>query len=178
MHNVLHADDTPHAIALGVGAAMLVTFLPLVGLQTVIAIGLAALLRANKAVCIPIVWITNPFTMVPIYGGCFALGRFVLPHATITGDPGVLRTLEQGSVSAGVFELAYWKHMFEVLGGLGLELWVGCLIIGVTFAVASYVASKWGVIHYRERRRVKILKRHLFLSRKRGVAVTRQGELI
>lgn len=173
LHKVLHADDTPHAIALGVAAAMLVAFLPLVGFQTVIAIGLAALLRANKAVCVPVVWITNPFTIVPIYGACFALGRFVLPSATVTGDAEVLRTLEQGGVPAGVLELAYWKHMFGQLAGLGLELWVGCLIVGLTLGVFSYVASKWGIVHYRERRREKILKRNLFLSRKRGTTVSR-----
>ena len=51
---VLHADDTPHEIALGAGIAMWVAFLPLIGLQTVIAVSLAALFRANKAICFPI----------------------------------------------------------------------------------------------------------------------------
>jgi len=75
---VLHADDTPHRIALGAGVAMLVAFSPTVGFQTVIAIALATLLRANKVVCIPIVWITNPLTILPIYGACWDLGRTLM----------------------------------------------------------------------------------------------------
>ena len=85
---VLHTDDSPHTIALGASLAMLVAISPLIGLQTVIAVGLAALFRANKAICIPIVWIvTNPFTFLPIYGACYKLGQLVV------GDP----TAHQGA---------------------------------------------------------------------------------
>ena len=85
-HRVLHTDDSPHTIALGAGIAMFITFLPLVGIQTILSVGAATLLRANKAVCIPIVWITNVFTIVPIYGACLARGRFVLASPDGGGD--------------------------------------------------------------------------------------------
>ena len=78
VHTFLHADDTPRQIALGAAVATFIAFLPIVGIQTVVAIALAALLRVNKAICVPIVWITNPATLVPIYTGCYWVGRFVL----------------------------------------------------------------------------------------------------
>ena len=38
----------------------------------------AWLFRANKAVGIPIVWVSNPATIVPIYYMCYWIGRTAL----------------------------------------------------------------------------------------------------
>jgi uncharacterized protein (DUF2062 family) len=160
---VLHTGDTPHAIARGAAIATFVAFLPLVGLQTVIAIGLAALARANKAICVPIVWITNPFTLWPIYGACYALGRVLLARPAAVDEAAVLSELQRQQ-AVGFFELAYWKNVFTHLGRLGLELWVGCIIVGFVGALVAYGLSHWGVTAYRERRRKKLLRRSLFRS--------------
>jgi uncharacterized protein (DUF2062 family) len=175
LHNVLHADDTPHAIALGVGVATLVAFLPLVGFQTVIAIAIAALLRANKAVCVPIVWITNPATMVPIYYGCFALGRMIIPAPGASTEKEVDKLAELAA-GASVFEPAFWIGMFRFLAGLGIELWVGCLVVGAVFGTVSYFLARWGVSTYRERRRRRALERALFRSKRRRGTVVRRSE--
>ncbi len=160
---VLHTDDTPHAIALGAGIAMLVAFLPLIGLQTVISVGLAALFRANKAICIPIVWITNPFTMVPVYGFCLALGRWVTSSRHDPGNAALFSGLEPQD-SVPVLEVSFWKGLLYRLSGLGLELWIGCVIVGLVLAVASYFTARWGVVSYREQRRRRILRRNLLRS--------------
>lgn len=170
IHNVLHADDTPHQVSLGVAIAMLVTFLPLVGLQTIISVGLAALFRANKAICIPIVWITNPFTIVPIYGLCLALGRAVMPSGG-QSETGVLMAIQQQSETAGFLPFDGWREALTWFVSLGTELWVGCGIVGLVAAVASYGLARWGVVHYRERRRLKMLRRELFRSRKQATNV-------
>ncbi|MGB2988261.1 MAG: DUF2062 domain-containing protein [Phycisphaerae bacterium] len=172
---VLHTNDSPHAIALGVGIAMWVAFLPLIGLQTIIAIGLAALLRANKAVCIPVVWITNPFTIVPIFGACFSLGRSIISSPTGPSEVVILSDLQQHQ-AVGFFELAFWRDLLYRLAGYGLELWIGCIIVGVVFGVISYFAARWGVSAYRERRRRRILQRHLLQSKLEPAKVTRRGD--
>ena len=176
LHNILHADDSPDAVARGVAAAMLVAFLPLVGFQTAIAIGLAALLRANKAVCVPIVWITNPLTLVPIYGACLALGQFVMSSPDAGGARAVLSTLGEGQEAAKLFEFRFWQELFSRLVDLGMELWVGCLIVGCVAAVLSYYFSRRGVIVYRERRRRKLLRRELFRSRHKAGQIIRRTE--
>ncbi len=174
-HKVLHTNDTPHAIALGAAVAVLVAFLPLIGLQTVISVGLAALLRANKAVCIPIVWITNPFTMVPIYGFCLALGRWVTASPHDPGNAALFSTL-QPQHNVPVLEVSFWKGLVYRLSGLGLELWMGCVIVGFVLGVASYFAARWGVVSYRERRRRRILRRNLLRSELQQGKVTRRTD--
>jgi len=162
LHHVLHADDSPHAIALGVGVATLVAFLPLVGFQTAIALGVAALLRANKAVCIPIVWITNPFTIVPIYGACLALGRWLLAAPASSDEVEVLaRLAPEPEAVHSLLAWGFWKNLFVHLAGLGVELWVGCAIVGVVLGLLSYGLARWGVVSYRERRRQRMLRRNL-----------------
>ncbi len=173
LHTVLHADDDPHAIGLGVGLAMFVTFLPLVGLQTVISIGLAALFRANKAVCVPIVWITNPITLFPIYTGCWAVGRAVVPSASGTTEADVARL---GEVEVGLLAPDSWKDLATQLVALGTELWVGCMIVGLVLGLLSYFLARWGVSSYRERRRQRTLTRNLLRTKGRA-RITRRSEV-
>ncbi|MCH8147563.1 MAG: DUF2062 domain-containing protein [Planctomycetes bacterium] len=177
-HNILHADDTPHAIALGAGIAMVIAFLPLVGFQTAIAVGLAALFRANKAVCIPIVWITNPLTMGPIYLGCVALGQVVLASPTQEHGAEVLDRIQHLVESFRFFDRQSWIDVFQLLAGLSMELWVGCAIVGLAFGVVSYVAAHRGVVFYRERRRLRVLRRNLFRAQAKKDRLAREDSAV
>ncbi|HKI70697.1 MAG TPA: DUF2062 domain-containing protein, partial [Verrucomicrobiae bacterium] len=78
VYRVLHVDDTPHRIALGVAVGIFVAWTPTVGFQMILTIILATLLRANKLVGIPFVWISNPFTLGVIYYPNYLLGKFIL----------------------------------------------------------------------------------------------------
>jgi len=82
-HSILHADDPPHRLALGIAIGTFVTFTPTVGLQMMIVVFLAWLFRANKVVGLPIVWISNPVTIMPIFYTCYRLGRAILGHSAI-----------------------------------------------------------------------------------------------
>ncbi len=124
-HRILHADDTPNRIALGAAIATFVAFTPTMGFQTVIALAIAAALRANKAICILLVWITNPLTFVPIYWFCWRLGAVVLPGGN-SSDAG--RVLDKMSRAASVstfprlLEWDFWVHGMKFMLDLGVEL--------------------------------------------------------
>ena len=66
VHNVLRADDPPHRLALAVAIALFVTFTPTIGFRSVLVVLLAWMFGANKLVGLPLVWISNPATFVPI----------------------------------------------------------------------------------------------------------------
>ncbi len=175
---ILHVDDTPRAIALGASIAMFIAILPLIGIQTFVAIAVAAAVRANKAVCIPVVWITNPFTAFPIYYGCYWLGRRICgggaPAAEAAEEAEVVKQLVAVGSDVHLWELAFWKQFFYTLVGMGAELWVGCVIVGIVLAVPTYFAVRWAVVHHRERRLQRVHRRHRFREalrlRRRGVA--------
>ncbi|HRX86367.1 MAG TPA: DUF2062 domain-containing protein [Phycisphaerae bacterium] len=165
---LLHADDSPHRIALGVAIGLFIGFSPTMGLQMVIAIALAALLRANKAACVPMVWVTNPFTFVPIYGFCWWLGSLML-GGTAASRADALERLQQGGqgLFAGFFSYDYWAHMVRLMAELGVELWVGCLAVGLVVAVIGYFATRWTVTAYRVRRHEHILRTQQRRERRR-----------
>ena len=78
LHSILKADDPPHRLALGVAIALFVTFTPTIGFQSVLVVALAWLFGANKLVGLPLIWISNPATFVPIYYPAYRLGKWVL----------------------------------------------------------------------------------------------------
>jgi hypothetical protein len=154
VHNVLHADDTPHRLALGVAIGVFVGLTPLVGLQMVIAVALAALLRANKVVCVPLVWISNPFTFVIIYPLCLKLGNGLVGSSTPAETSAVLGLLHQLTAlgMSRLLELGFWSDFATVMAQVGFELWVGCLLAGFVAGTMSYFVSRQLITAYRERR--------------------------
>lgn len=158
-HNILHADDTPHSIALGASLAMFVAILPLIGIQMVLAVALAALFRVNKAIGIPIVWISNPITAVPLYGGCFALGRWILNTGRPEVDPVLAAELDQTAHAASWVEPGFWSNLLSYLVSMGTELWVGSAIVGLVLAILTYPTMRWLVVKHRERRRLHELQK-------------------
>jgi uncharacterized protein len=145
-HRVLHADDPPHRLALGVAIGVFVTFTPTVGFQMVIAVFLAWWLRANKAVGVPVVWISNPATFVPIYYSCYWVGRHILGKngigrawwAELTRPP-------EGWWPAVTF---YWSRFTEI----AWPLWIGGFIVGGACEVVSYYLVYHLIRAYRLRR--------------------------
>ncbi len=167
VHNVLHTDDTPHQLALGVAVGLLVGFLPIMGIQMVVCVGLAALLRANKAIGVPIVWITNPITFVPIYGACLALGQWVLPkgESTVSASE-VFALLQRDHGLSELFTLTFWEEFASWSITVGLELWVGCGIVGFATAIPGYFLTRRLVTGLRVRHKLYIERRKVRAQRR------------
>jgi hypothetical protein len=146
VHNLLHADDPPHRLALGVAIGIFVTFTPFIGIQMVLVVILAWLLRANKAVGVPVVWISNPATFVPIYYPCYLIGRAAL------GWPAVGRQWwdQLTHPPAGFWAVTefYWSRVFEIFAPLTL----GCLLVGTPLATTTYLITRRLICGYRQRR--------------------------
>lgn len=83
MYSVLHTNDPPARLALGAAIGMFVAFTPTFGLQMVLVVFIAWLLKANKAVGLPIVWISKPATMGFIYYLCYIVGCALLGREPI-----------------------------------------------------------------------------------------------
>ncbi len=78
LREVISTKDSPKKIALSFAMGVFFGMSPLIGLHTVLAIGAAYLFRTNKFVTIVGVYVTNPWTIVPIYTFTTWLGAKLL----------------------------------------------------------------------------------------------------
>ena len=144
VHRVLHVDDTPHRIALGVAIAIFVTWTPTVGFQMALTVALAWLLGANKLVGIPFVWISNPLTLVPIFLPNYYVGRWILGGDDRPPDFDAVVNVSGGWLAR---VSAWWSETWNAL----LPLWVGSLLVSVALAVPTYFVTYHAVVIYRRK---------------------------
>ncbi|MEM7475171.1 MAG: DUF2062 domain-containing protein [Planctomycetota bacterium] len=153
VYRVLHADDPPHTLALGIAVGMFVTFLPLIGFQMMISFFLAWLLRANKVVGVPIVWISNPLTLVPIYYPCYVVGCKILGMEVVSDKWDVINAewdlLLTEASTRWIDKVRFW---WDILVDSLAPLSVGCLLVASLAAVVSYYISLFAIRKYRLRR--------------------------
>lgn len=148
LYRVLHVDDTPHRIALGVAIGMWAAWMPIVGIQMIVTVILAFALRANKIVGLPWLWISNPATMAPIYIGEYYLGR-----ALLGGDWPEPRFIEALHADDGGWaKLTAW---LQATGEVAWPLFLGGFVLGVLFGVPTYFIIRWAVVAYRRHRHRK-----------------------
>lgn len=148
---------------------MFAAIVPFVGFQTAAAVALAALFRANKAICIPMVWVSNPFTGIPIYTTCLLVGKWLWPSGENVNLTVAIKRLSPDSWGS-IIDPKYWSTFFSNLATLGIELWVGIFVVAIASGIVTYLVTRWLVTVYRDRRRHRILQRNLFRSQVRQSA--------
>jgi uncharacterized protein len=121
--------------------------------QMLIAGAAAVWLRANVGAAVAATWLTNPFTLVPIWSLAIWLGNLVLPGADEAAQVSVLALnwAEPSSWLPG-----FWSWLLS----LGKPLLVGLPLAGIVLGAATYftVCVVWRALLLLERRR-RIRKR-------------------
>ena len=169
------AAGSSHQIALGVAIGFFVGWLPIIGIQMVVAVVVCKIFRANKIVPILPIWLTNPVTMVPIYSFNYWIGWKIAGGPPLGDIAKVLaRMIDTPGTGPDVGRVAAWwegvRRAFAELLSMGwnmqLPLWLGCAIIGLALAVPSYCLTRKFVDSFREavarKRRIRrsLLRRH------------------
>jgi uncharacterized protein (DUF2062 family) len=151
IYRVLHVDDTPHRIALGVAIGMFVTWTPTIGFQMILTVLICWLVRANKAVGVPFVWLSNPLTIVPIYYPNYVVGCWFVggDFADFDFIEAMTRELPAGWWAKII---AWWSNMGQALWRVFVPLWVGSIIVGLIIGVMTYPLVYWAVVAYRRHR--------------------------
>jgi len=153
IYRVLHVDDTPHRIALGVAIGISVAWTPTIGLQMLLTVLLAALFGANKLVGVPFVWISNPITAPAIYWPSFLLGKLMLGGNYETPDfYGAFR-------ASGSWWLETWVHRVQAFWGATWHAFapmcLGSIVVGIPLGAISYGVVRYAVVAYRKHRHLK-----------------------
>lgn len=129
---LLHVHDSPHRIALAFGIGVFIAFFPLLGIHTLLALGIAFAFRLSRAAMLLGAYLNNPWTLVPLYSAGTVVGCWLL------GVP-----LESLPLSGWRFGHDTVVHAF--LETVYPYLWpyvVGNLVLGVTCGLGSYVVTR------------------------------------
>jgi len=146
IYRVLSLDDTPHRIALGVAVGIFVTWTPTIGAQMALTVALCLLLRANKFVGVPFVWISNPLT-IWLYWPNYKLGQWLLGGEYQRGFQALVDAM---GGSGGWFQKVrdFYTGAWHILA----PLWLGSVIVGLVLGAISYLAIYLAVINFRRQR--------------------------
>lgn len=150
VHKILGVHDSPHRIALGVAIGIFVAWTPTIGFQMALTVLLATILRANKVVGVPIVWISNPATLW-IYIPNYLLGCWLLRE-----EPSTDRLVNALIQAFGVNDNGLRERfvvLVQTLWDVLAPLMLGSAIIAAILGAICYVATYQGVLAYHRWRR-------------------------
>lgn len=123
------------AIAIGVFCA----FIP-VPFQMLLAAFAAILFRVNILICVPMVWISNPVTMPPMFYFCYLIGAAILNRPERNFD----------------FELSF-EWLATGLAHIWPSFLLGCFVVGLVTSLSAFILTRilWRlhiISHIKDRR--------------------------
>lgn len=126
---------SPEAIGLGIAIGIFTGFSPFIGFQMLLATFFATILSANRPAAMVAVWITNPFTFVPIYLFTYRVGKYFLPGPQ-EGDAYQIIN----KIVNKLFAMDFWEiyNQFLVMKTFGRKIFFQLLIGGV---IAGLIAG-------------------------------------
>ncbi len=129
---LLQLDDTPHRIALAFGIGVWLAFFPILGVHTILALLIAFLFRLNRAALLVGVYVSNPWTLAPLYMAGTVVGCEIL---------GVSRA-ELTSVDWHLHGRAFYRALFENLRPYVWPFVVGNTVLGVAGGIVGYIVLR------------------------------------
>ena len=136
--NLWHINRNSIANAFAIG--LFCAFIP-IPFQMIPAALIAIWVGANIPVSVLLVWISNPFTIAPIFYLCYKLGQLILqtPMSEFNDSVGISRILEIGYL---------WQPFL-----------LGCFIMSCTSSIIGYIIVKvlWRlhILSYLKQRRLR-----------------------
>ena len=112
-----------------------IAMLPIVGLQMLVVFFLAIIVRANLPIIIALQWISNPFSMGPIYFADYQIGRIFLHLVGIKYEKNKLLSAE---FNWSDFSFSDLKNLLDTFP----PMFVGGSVIGISLGVVSVFLYK------------------------------------
>ena len=121
---ILYIEDTPHRLALSFSVGVFIAISPLLGLHTMMALATCFFYRFNKFALFVGVYITNPWTIIPIYTFCTWVGAHIM------------------GVDLGVLEIDWanigFMTIIKDLEAIIVPFFVGTIVVSVAASLLSY----------------------------------------
>lgn len=126
---ILHSPSLWHinrrSCSGAVAVGLFSTFIP-IPFQMILATFLAIVFRVHILIPIPIVWITNPITIPPIYYFCYKLGAWLL-------------NIEPSETNLEVST----EWLMNGIAEVWQPLLTGCLFMSIVTAILGYIAVQF-----------------------------------
>lgn len=132
---IFSIKDSPKKIAASFAVGVFIGMSPILGLHTVLGIAAAWIFRLNKFVTIIGVYVTNPWTIVPIYTFATWLG------AKLLGIKKIIPAINWNDIS--------FAYLVKKMGHLLLPFLVGTTLLGLLSAIAGYIIIYQAVMRNR-----------------------------
>jgi hypothetical protein len=162
-YRFIRLQATPESLARGVALGLFISTTPTFGVQTFIALFLAAVLRCSKISAVVAAQFSNALTAPFLFMGTYYLGAVVMdtPFERSRLD-GLLDGFEWGDVWTSGFSA--FSPLWEGFRDVFISLWVGGLIVGVILAAIGYfmvlgIDTKAHMQIIRAKKQVERLKR-------------------
>lgn len=143
--SLLKVKDSAPRVALGAAIGVFVGLTPTVGVQMAMVVLIAAIpkLKFNLPVACAMVWISNPFTMIPLYYSMYWLGVLLLNRKEMHFDR--FQTMVQeliDSIKDGESLLtSAWQGltgMFDIGIDIAIPMWIGGIVLGLVFSIPTH----------------------------------------
>jgi uncharacterized protein len=145
IRKILMLDDTPHSIALGTAIGMWIAMTPTVGVQMVLVLIVSFLtrwfFRFNTFAAVLTVYVSNPFTIVPIYYFNYWVGTWFVDGSVGYEEFSNILTYD------GFAE--WWETVVQLFVDIGWPLILGSLIVATSCAIPTYPTMLWMVKRYK-----------------------------
>jgi hypothetical protein len=121
---ILCVKDTPHRTSIAFALGIFIGMSPLFGVHTILGFAVAYLFRLNKLVTLVGVYVTNPWTIIPIYTFSTWVGAKCLGIEKIFPD------IDWSTLTFSTF--------IKDLGPLLMPFLVGTALVSTLSAIVSY----------------------------------------
>ncbi len=145
---VLRLHATPHAVAAGVAAGVFASFTPFLGFHFIIAAVISYAIAGNVLAAAFGTGVGNPVTFPFIWGATLETGRFLMT-GSITGEGA---PIDLGRTLWHMDFLQLWEPVIK-------PMTIGAVPIGIVFALAFYILTRWATMAFREKRRKLLTQR-------------------
>jgi len=131
LREVIKLRESPHKVALAFATGVFIGMSPLLGLHTLIGFAVVWIFRLNPFATLAGVYITNPWTTVPIYTFSTWLG------AQFLGIEQIIPEIAWSDIT--------FSYLLNSLKPLVWPFILGTLLMGFFTAIIGYIIIYWAV---------------------------------
>lgn len=146
-NRIVKTKGTVHSISLAVALGLFIGCIIPMGLQSIIVIPLAILLRISKMLSFIFTWVTNPYTITFIYPIFILTGSKIMSIKTNVNQE---INFSASEIFSKLFSTSTWTDFSSVKNDIIIPFFLGAIILGAIIGILGYLITYFLVYNYRK----------------------------